>query len=350
LQFATIDKLPLINASTAEFSIAGRNIGENLEISLMLDVTGSMSGQKLLDLKKAAKDLVDIIVEAGDKDVTTKIALVPFSEDIRLPTTSALNKARGNNLPDTQTVTTGGGWNQQTKTVYLSDCVVERKGSQKYTDAEPKSGQYVMAHYTEDFTQSGGGGGGGWGWGGGWGSGGKKEGKCTVPENSAITPLTDDATELKSKIDNLSAAGGTAGHLGTAWSWYTLSPDWASLWSAQSRPVAYDTPNYKKIAILMTDGEYNRQYDDKGVSASASQAANGSAATQARALCSAMKQAGITVYTVGFELGGPSSESYQTLEQCASDDKKFYTASTGVQLQQAFRDIGLKLSKLYLSK
>jgi hypothetical protein len=163
-------------------------------------------------------------------------------------------------------------------------------------------------------------------------------------------PLSDDATELKEKIDDLSAAGGTAGHLGTAWAWYTLSPDWDALWPAQSRPVAYDTPNYRKIAILMTDGEYNRQYDGNGVSANASKAANGSSATQARALCSAMKQAGITVYTVGFELSGPSSESYQTLEQCASEEDKFYTASTGMQLQQAFRDIGLKLSKLYLSK
>lgn len=347
LQFATIDKLPLINASTAEFSRAGRRIGENLEISVMLDVTGSMSGQKLKDLKEAAKDLVDIIVEAGDKDVTTKIALVPFSEDVRLPTTSALNKARGNDWPETKQVTTGWGWSQSTKTYYRSDCVVERTGSQKYSDAEPKSGQYVTPHYTETYTQAGGGG--GWGW-GGWGSGGKKEGKCTIPDNSAIVPLSDDAEMLKSKIDDLSAAGGTAGHLGTAWAWYTLSPDWNALWSADSQPVAYDTPNYKKIAILMTDGEYNRQYDANGVSASEQSAANGSATSQARALCTAMKNAGIVVYTVGFDLGGSSSSSYKTLEQCASDENKFYNTDSGVQLQQAFRDIGLKLSKIYLSK
>ncbi len=63
-----------------------------------------------------------------------------------------------------------------------------------------------------------------------------------------------------------------------------------------------------------------------------------------------MKNAGITVYTVGFELGGSYSESYKTLQQCASDSSKFYSADSGVQLQQAFRDIGLKLSKIYLSK
>ncbi len=178
----------------------------------------------------------------------------------------------------------------------------------------------------------------------------KKTGVCTIPENSAITPLSDDATDLKNKINNLSAAGGTAGHLGTAWAWYMLSPNWSSLWPAQNRPVAYNTPNYEKIAILMTDGEYNTQYDSNGVAASENQAANGSSMTQARALCTAMKQAGITIYTVGFNLSGPTSDSYKTLKQCASEEKKFYSASTGIQLQQAFHDIGLKLSKLYLSK
>ncbi len=350
LQFASIDKLPLINTSTAEFSKASHNIGENLEISLMLDVTGSMAGQKLEDLKSAAKDLVDIIVNASDKDISTKIALVPFSEDIRLPTTSALNKARGNNLPDTKTENTWWG----PVTYYLSDCVVERTGSQKYTDAAPSSGQYVMAHYTQNYTTPGNGNAFGFGFGngggGGWGAGGKKSGVCTIPENSAITPLSDDADDLKSKITNLSAAGGTAGHLGTAWAWYTLSPNWSSLWSAQSRPVDYNTPNYQKIAILMTDGEYNTQYDANGVSASESSAANGSSTAQATELCTAMKTAGIVVYTVGFDLSGPDSTSYKTLKNCASDEQKFYSAATGTQLQQAFRDIGLKLSKLYLSK
>ncbi len=337
LQFASIDKLPLISASTAEFSKATRQIGENLEISVMLDVTGSMSGEKLEDLKKAATKLVEIIVEAGDKDVSTKIALVPFSEDIRLPTTGAMNQARGN-LPDEKTITTGWGHHQDEKTYYLSDCVVERTGSEKYTDAAPKAGQHVMGHYTESYTQKG----------RGWGA--KKTGKCTIPEDSAIMPLSDNVTELKAKIDDLSASGGTAGHLGTAWAWYTLSPNWSTLWTGRSRPVDYGTPDYRKIAILMTDGEFNTQYDENGISANESKAANGSSTAQARALCTAMKQAGIEIYTIGFELSGPWSQSYQTLQQCASAEDKFYVAATGIQLQQAFRDIALKLSKLYLSR
>lgn len=351
LRFANIEKLPLVTVSKAE---AEYGTVEDLEISLMLDVTGSMKGQKLADLKTAAKDLIEIIESQAGKGYTTKVALVPFSEDIRLPTTSALKKARGNNPDPEIQVTTGYGWSQQTKTYYLSDCIVERTGSQKYTDAEPSGpNDYVTPHYTEDYTQAGNGGGHGWGWGGGWGGGGKKEGKCTVPENSAIVPLSDDTEALKEKIDDLTADGGTAGHLGTAWAWYTLSPNWASLWPGPSRPEPYDTEDLKKIAILMTDGEYNTQYDANGVTSSVGGAANGSSAEQARALCSAMKQKGIIVYAIGFELAGSWSESYKTLEQCAAnpeDDKRFYNAKNGEQLKQAFRDIGLKLSKLYLSK
>jgi Flp pilus assembly protein TadG len=335
LRFANISKLQLINLSETR---AERKIG-NKEVALMLDVTGSMKGSKLQDLKDAAKDLVNIILPGGPSQ-SAKLALVPFSEDIRLPTTSALDKARGTSLPSQKTISTGSGWNTQQKTYYLSDCVVERTGSEKYTDSGPGSGKYVMGHYTEDYTTSGG----GWGWGGG----GTRKGKCTIPSGSEIAPLSDDATALKSKIDGLSADGGTAGHLGTAWAWYTLSPSWASLWPSSNQPQPYGTQDLQKIAILMTDGEYNTQYDSNGVSSS--NGANGSSTSQARALCSAMKQKGIEIYTIGFDLGGSNSASYQTLQQCASASEKFYPVASGTQLKQAFHDIGLKLSKLYLSK
>ena len=233
-----------------------------------------------------------------------------------------------------------GGFPQ---TYYLSDCVVERTGSQKYTDAAPKSGQYVTAHYTQSYTTSG------WGW------GATKEGVCTVPAGSEVMPLSSDVDALKAKIDGLSAAGGTAGQLGTAWAWYTLSPNWSSLWPSSSTPAAYGTENLQKIAILMTDGEYNTQYDSNGISVNSGQyptcssAANGCSTTQARALCTNMKAKGITVYTVGFQLGG-NQTAIDTLNQCATDPTKFYNAADGEQLKQAFRDIALHLSSLYLSK
>jgi len=142
LALANIEKLPLLSSSQSQIAKAdlavGENGGENLEISMMLDVTGSMAGQKLQDLKDAAKDLINIVVWDDQSEFTSKVALVPFSEDIRLPTANALDKARGTGLPSQETI--WSGWWGST-TYYLSDCVVERTGARKYTDAAPASGQ-----------------------------------------------------------------------------------------------------------------------------------------------------------------------------------------------------------------
>jgi len=291
---------------------------------------------KLEDLKEAPKDLVDIVVWDDQSEYNTKVALIPFSEDIRLPL-SALDTARGTGLPQSKTVTYWNGWRWRNRTYWLSDCVVERTGSEKYTDEAPGAGAYVMAHYTRSST----------------GSGSNRKGVCSIPSSAELMPLSDDKASLTATIDGFSAGGWTAGHLGTAWAYYTLSPEWSSLWSADSQPQAYGTENLRKIAILMTDGEYNTQYDANGIStrdAGSGAAANGPSATQARALCDSMKAQGVTVYTVGFELSGESSQSYQTLYQCATDPGHFYDAQDGEQLKQAFRDIALKLSALYLSK
>jgi hypothetical protein len=200
-----------------------------------------------------------------------------------------------------------------------------------------------MAHYTT----------------GNIGSGNGKKGICTIPSSGEVVPLTSTKQTLLDKVDSLQAAGGTAGHLGTAWAWYTLSPNWSSLWSGSSnRPKAYGTADLRKIAILMTDGEYNTQYDSNGIvvqnwgggGGSCQGAANGCSTDQARALCTAMKAKGITVYTVGFDVGGPSTTASQLLSQCATDPTKYYNADDGEDLKQAFRDIALKLSSLYISK
>jgi hypothetical protein len=333
LQLANVDKLPLFGTGQQPIAqaqlAAGGNGGESVEVSMMLDITGSMAGQKLQDLKDSASDLINIVVWDDQSKFTSKVAIVPFSEDIRLPTTTALNAARGTSLPSSKSVS---------KTTYfLSDCVVERTGTQKYSDTAPGSGQYVMGHYTTSST----------------GSGKNKKGVCTVPAGAEVMPLTSDKSSLLAKVAGLTAAGGTAGHLGTAWAWYTLAPNWSSLWPA-STPAAYGTDKLEKIAVLMTDGEYNTQYDSNGISAnqnaaSCPQAANGCSTNQARALCTAMKAKGVVVYTVGFQVGS-NQTAVDTLTQCATDPTKFYNAADGNQLRQAFRDIALKISSLYLSK
>ena len=81
------DYLPV--GSHSEVDRSSRNI----EVALVMDVTGSMGGQKIIDLKAAAKDLVDIIVQPVQSPYYSKLALVPYSMGVNLG--SNANAARG---------------------------------------------------------------------------------------------------------------------------------------------------------------------------------------------------------------------------------------------------------------
>lgn len=331
MSFGGVKTLPLLRADGADTAKAvlavGGNAELNLEVAMMLDITGSMGeGTKLQDMKSAATDLINIVIWADQSKYTSKIAIVPFAYDVRLPS-AAFTKATG---------TTPTGTSPPT-------CVVERTGSQKYTDAAPGSGQYVMVHNTTKTT--------------------KKNGKttttypptCDLTSSAEALPLTSDKTALTSKVNGLALAGSTAGHIGTAWAWYMLSPNWGSLWASTSKPAAYGTDKLQKIAVLMTDGEYNTQYTTKGVPDNSSSltscpnAANGvCSSAQAISQCTAMKAKGIEVYTVGFMLDNQTAVN--TLSSCATDPDHFYNSTTGDALKAAFRDIALKISTLYLSQ
>ncbi|MCB1512269.1 MAG: VWA domain-containing protein, partial [Hyphomicrobiaceae bacterium] len=285
-----LPELP-VNAAAQAMISAGGNADSSVEISLMLDVTGSMGGQKIADLKAAAKDLIDIVVWDDQSRQTSRVAIAPFSEHV--------NVGRA----DYQAivgVTPPGSGNAQT-------CIRERRGMDRYTDAAPGTGN--------------------------WFDPGAETWQCKP--QSTIMPLSNNKSALKAHIDSLSAEGYTAGHLGTAWAWYTLSPNWNTVWTTNSHAAPY-TSKTRKIAVLMTDGEYNRAYS------------GATSAEQARAICANMKSSGITVYTIGFQIAA-GGEAYQTLSQCASSSSHFFNSTTGNELRQAFREIALQVVTLRLS-
>ena len=66
---------------------------KNLEVSLVLDITGSMGGSKIRDLKSAATELVTMIVQDLQTPYYSKMAIVPYSNSVNLG--SYANSARG---------------------------------------------------------------------------------------------------------------------------------------------------------------------------------------------------------------------------------------------------------------
>jgi Flp pilus assembly protein TadG len=350
LQFASIDKLPLISPSQTQFSKSeiqvGGNGGQNIEVSLILDITGSMAGSKIADLKEAAKDLVNIIIWDNQTEFTSKVALVPYSMGVNVgnyATTVRGAVSSGTRTSPGYTNYTFTNKLNTSRTLPISTCVSERiSTANAYTDVGPSTAK-VGLNYASPSNP------------------------CPAAK---IIPLSSDKATLTSTIDGFNAAGSTAGQIGIAWGWYTLSPNWASVWPAGGKPAPYTDltklgpkgqPLLKKIAVLMTDGDFNTNYcngviakDSGSGSGSDSDkincnATNGDPFTQAEKLCANMKTAGITVYTVGFDVGN-QAQAKSVMNKCATDAGKVYIADDGEQLKQAFRDIALKLSSLYISR
>lgn len=324
LNFAGIDKLPVVDTSKADFSkgavAAGDNAGKNLEISIMLDVTKSMTDDNLNSLKNAAKELIKKVVWADQDTYRARVALAPFADAVR-PGQDLLDYVRGTH-PSTHRFKDKGRW----KDYQLTECVSERGGDGAYTDIAPYGNDMLGPVYTED-------------------------GECSP--SSEVVPLTSDLDTLNTAIDELKADGWSAGHLGTAWAWYLLSPNfWMAEMPEASRPSDYNKSDVKKVVILMTNGEYNQQYDGAGVAirdeGRGDGGKNGLSDAQARQVCDNIQEAGITVYTIG--LGLKEKKAIETMSRCASTSKHFYEAETGEQLQQAFLHIATKLTPLYLSQ
>ncbi len=307
----------------------------------MLDVTGSMCTpcSKIDAVKSAAKDLIDIVVWNDQSEYTSRVALAPFADAVNVGTTLAplvRNTTTGSSSSPstyTTTATLNDTTNQPTKSWIKfnsvngsssngcttsgtdnclwqihSKCVTERVGVHAYDDTAPNtstSNTLVGKGYFSNTSTSG----------------------CTVAnysdnEVNLIMPLTKDTTALKARIDKLSTGGSTAGHLGTAWAWYLLSPNWntvlqtafatagaAGPYSDLSVTNSKGMPKLRKIAVLMTDGDYNINYC-KGVEAKNSDqtpdincnSENGKSQAQATSLCTAIKNSKIEVYTVGFQV------------------------------------------------
>jgi hypothetical protein len=212
----------------------------------------------------------------------------------------------------------------------ITTCATERVGSNEYTDAAPST-TYVGRNYAPD------------------------DAPCL---SNQIVPLSTDKTYLKAQIDLFDAEGTTAGQIGFAWAWYMISPNFAYLFPSSSQAAAYGTPNTLKIAVLMTDGEFNTAYcngvlsQDSDAGSSSDKincdATNGLAASQAPNVCTAMKAAGVEVYTVGFDLSVQSA--IDMLSDCATDDSHAFVADNGAELAAAFDSIATDISELRLSK
>lgn len=295
-------------------TVTATNQVQSLEISFVLDNTGSMSfsfadgssnknDERIIALRAAMYNAVDRLLPDGRvNDNRVRVSITPYSDAVNL--SKFYEAAVGGNAPERG-----------------SSCVTEREGMEAFEDVMPDEGDPDTLYETD---------------------------VALNPDHcvgSRILPLTDDREDLFSAIDNLETKGRTAGHIGITWGINVLSGEWRSFWPASARPAPYLTTNVSKILVVMTDGTFNTTYfDGKAVEGPKGDLGRGGSVNEAtsenatREFCDLAKDPsrGILVYTVTL---GTSAEAGALMAECATNASTAFIVTTGEELDAAFEHI-----------
>ncbi len=242
LRFSNGNDLPVFATSKAEESIDG------LEISLVLDVSGSMnSNSRLSNLKVAAKDFIDTMV-ANTTDGKMSISVVPYATQVSLP----------DDLIDQYTTV---GENPYSNCINF-EAAEYNSASLSTLDTLERSMHFTPWGYSNRDMRT-------------YYSSPRliNSPVCDERASREILPLQKDATTLKNFIQNLSAGGNTSIDVGMKWGTALLDPSARPAISAIStgigasvpgdfsdRPAEYSDSDTIKIIVLMTDGQNTSQY------------------------------------------------------------------------------------------
>ena len=177
-----------------------------------------------------------------------------------------------------------------------------------------------------------------------------------------VTPMTNNSTTLTTAINAMVAEGDTLINQGMQWGWFMLSPRWQGQWGgtmdANGLPLAYNTPGMAKALVLVTDGENTLDNTAHGaywfvennwLGTTNSTTGETDLNNRTLQLCTAMKNAGIYVYTIALGTD-PSQEGLAMLQSCATATNYYFNSPSTTQLSGIFSAIGNSLSNLRVSQ
>jgi Flp pilus assembly protein TadG len=298
---------------------------KTIEVAMMLDVTGSMaanwSSDKIGDLQDAAEDAVKRLLDGQNPDSPRiRVAIVPYSDAVNVGALSEYvhyEEKFTKGEPPAYSVLHAVAVSER-----KDNCATERKGTHQFTAAGP---QVAMVN---------------------------RDSRLQFCPEAALQPLTADADALLETIGAFKADGHTAGHIGIQWTRYLLSSNWANYLPKGSDPKVYDETKVAKIAILMTDGEFNTAFANVAEDATVRKQPTKSR-DKAEKLCEAMKRDDkIEIFTIGFMLNQTNAK--QVMKNCASEDtssvQHYYEAADGEALGEAFDAIIKNIERLALTK
>jgi Flp pilus assembly protein TadG len=308
---ATMSTTLLVALGLNDIDVGVRNevaipVPRKAEVAFVLDYSGSMAdpagGQiKYLAMRDAATTLIDALTKNDPTKV--KIALVPFSHHVY--TSLPSNYVAGQS---------GSTW---------TGCTQDRLYPLNLSDATPnpsddatKWGQPMQPDHAA------------------WGCSGY------VKHHLAVQPLTNDFKALKTQLAAMTPYAYTHVPLGVEFGYHVLSPN-----APYAQGVSYSDKSTSKFMVVLTDGAQTEPaWGPSGIHT----VAQGD--TNLEKICGNVKDSGITVITLAYDLDDSSQR--QRLRDCATDpDKNFFVVNSGADLANAFSAITSAISAtVYLSK
>lgn len=321
--------------------VLGHNARQHIELALVLDVSAKTAGAVFDAMMAGASDLVSLLLWAEQDHYTLRLSLVPFASAVRPSDNVWLRLAPAQSLRPLVQMADG-----RTARLGRTACVGERAGRAAVTDAAPLDFQEFPPVYAVH--------------------------PVCFP-SAPITPLTEDRSTLGGAIDHMQPGGFSAPHIGLAWAWYALSPQWSVIWPSAPRaysaaPAAQELKQVRKVVLLVATPDFDVQYCrivGQGMTAAvadissagalalkAACSADAASLDQALALCAAMKEAGIEIHTLALPFGhapGPLPAANDVLRQCASEPANAYSAATAADIRQVMRLFSARLAPVYLA-
>ncbi|MCB1332425.1 MAG: VWA domain-containing protein [Roseivivax sp.] len=336
------------------FDIGGHSKAQEwvnyVEVSLVLDISGSMAkNNRMTNMKNAAQLFVDTVMDENFPD-SVSVSLVPYSEHVNAgPLANYLNVNRSHNY---------------------ADCL-EIPDSEYTSAAFDTAATYNQMQYYQ------------WNY---YGDNGLSNTVCPSPAYARIAPVNSDAEALKAQIREFQPRAGTSIFMGMKWGTGLLDPSMRAIVNQMAadgvvpnnvvgRPFDTDRRDVGKHIVLMTDGMNDKSFRIQNWAynqpSMVEHWANnnlwyfnvnnvtdgwnwddfytqrydrwyGNALLDR--ICDAAKEDGITIWTVAFET---DSNGSQVLEQCASSPSHHFDAS-GAELSDVFYSIARSINQLRL--
>lgn len=323
----------------------------NVEISVVLDISGSMGrNNKMENLQDAAKAFVDSVIRDETEDLIS-ISLIPYTAQVNAGF-EIFDELDVDHIHDFS---------------YCVDFEIEDfdMAALDFTKTYEQMQHFEAgSSYSYPIGNPG----------------------CPQQDYEEILPFSQSKSILKSRIDDYRARANTSIHLGMKWGVAMLDPSFRPVTQAlalddeiasvfAARPAAYDDPETLKTIILMTDGEnvdtvriqpwyyaqeshyvhwsryplywyYNNYVRRNSSNWYYTKYTSGQADTMLSNICTAAKQEGIVVWSVGFEVTNSSAD---IMENCASSPSHFFRVE-GVEISEAFAAIATQINQLRLTQ